>query len=418
MAERYSMTHISADRLLPSDRIVSDVGAVPARPRRRGAGIAAAALLLAASGGALLWQSQPVHGAAPPPPPPHVTVSRPLRQTVAVSSSFLGRLSAVDTVEMRAQVGGVLTSINFSDGQTVRKGDVLFTIDPRPYQVRLQQAVAQLQTSMAKRQLTGVELWRAQQLKRTNYGSAESVDQRLADAQSADADINTARAAITDAQLDLEYARITAPFTGRIGTHLVSVVNLVSGSRGGSQTTLLATLVSLDPIHVDFDMSEAEFIQFQKDHPGAIKAPVQLSLDGDGNFNRAGTLDFVDNAVNNGSGTIHVRATVPNPDLVLTPGEFARLHMAIARPTAALLVPAAAIVPDQSQNTVMVVGADGRAAPRIVQIGDLYRGLRIVKSGLGANDRVIIDGLMLARPGSKVTAIDGKIVPGDSAPQT
>jgi RND family efflux transporter MFP subunit len=145
---------------------------------------------------------------------------------------------------------------------------------------------------------------------------------------------------------------------------------------------------------------------------------VQLSLDGDGNFNRAGTLDFVDNAVNNGSGTIHVRATVPNPDLVLTPGEFARLRMAIAKPKPALLVPAAAIVPDQSQNTVMVVGADGTATPRIVQVGDLYRGLRIVKSGLSANDRVIIDGLMLARPGSKVNATEGTITPGEGSPQT
>jgi RND family efflux transporter MFP subunit len=381
--------------------------------------IATAALLVAASGGFLLWQSQQVHGAPPPPPPPHVTVSRPLRESVAVSTSFLGRLAAVDTVELRAQVGGTLTSINFSDGQTVHKGDVLFTIDPRPYQVKLQQAVAQLQNSVAKRQLTGVELWRAQQLKRSDYGSAETVDQRLADQQSAEADINTARAAITDAQLDLEYARITAPFTGRIGTHMVSVGNLVSGSRGGvSQTTLLATLVSLDPIHVDFDMSEAEFIEFQQDHAGAGKAPVQLSLDGDGNFNRAGTLDFVDNAVNNGSGTIHVRATVPNPDLVLTPGEFARLRMAIAKPKPALLVPAAAIVPDQSQNTVMVVGADGTATPRIVQVGDLYRGLRIVKSGLSANDRVIIDGLMLARPGSKVNATEGTITPGEGSPQT
>ncbi len=405
------MTYISPNRSIPADRVVSDDAqlAAPARGRR-GASIAAGVVLLAAAGGAVYWQGQQRHAAPPSPPPPHVTVSRPLQNSVAVSTSFLGQLSAVDTVELRAQVGGTLTAINFSDGQIVHKGDPLFTIDPRPYQVKLQQAAAQLQSSMAKKELTGVELWRAQQLKRSNYGSAETVDQRLADQRSADADINAARAAITDAQLDLEYARITAPFTGRIGSHLVSVGNLVSGSRGGvSQTTLLATLVSLDPIHIDFDMSEAEFIAFQQAHPGATKAQVSISLDGDGNFSRTGTLDFVDNAVNHGSGTIHLRATVPNPDFVLTPGEFARLRLAIDKPAPSLLVPAAAIVPDQSQNTVMVVGADGKAAPRIVQTGALYHGLRIVKSGLGAGDRVIIDGIMLARPGSKVTPVDGTI---------
>jgi len=411
------MTHISPDRPLPSERAISDGRTAPAPPRAfRRTGIAIAGLLIAAAGGGLLWQTQKGQVAPPAPPPPHVTVSRPLQQSVAVNTSFLGQFSAVDTVELRAQVGGILTSINFSDGQTVRKGDVLFTIDPRPYQVRLQEAVAQLQTSLAKKALTGAELWRAQQLKRSDYGSAETVDQRMADEQSADAAINTARAAITDAQLDLEYARITAPFTGRIGAHQVSVGNLVSGSRGGvSQTTLLATLVSLDPIYLDFDMSEAEFIAFQHDHPGATKAQVMISLDGDGNFSRSGTLDFVDNEVNRASGTIHVRATVPNPDLVLTPGEFARLRLSIAKPAPALLVPAAAIVPDQSQNTVMVVGADGKAAPRIVETGELYRGLRIVRSGLGAQDRVIIDGIMLARPGSKVTPVDGVIKPDSGA---
>jgi RND family efflux transporter MFP subunit len=344
------------------------------------------------------------------PPMPQVTVSRPLRQVVAVSTSFLGQFSAVDTVELRAQVGGILTSVDFRDGQIVHKGDLLFTIDPRPYQVKLQQAMAQLQSSVAKKALTGVELWRAQQLKRSDYGSAETVDQRAADERSAQAAIDSAQASVTDAQLDLEYARITAPFTGRIGAHLVSVGNLVSGSRGGtSETTLLATLVSLDPIHLDFDMSESEFIAFQAAHAGQANADVLISLNGDGSFSRHGTLDFVDNSVNRGSGTIHVRATVPNPDLTITPGEFARLRLAIGNPAPALLVPAAAIVPDQSQSMVMVVGADGKVAPRIVQTGELYHGLRIIKSGLDPDARVIIDGLMLARPGTPVTTVDGSI---------
>lgn len=408
------MTHISPQRPSPIERTIPGGDATPVRRplRWRGAAAAATALILAAIGGRFLWQAHQAHSGPTAPPPPHVTVSRPLQQTVAVSTSFLGQFSAVDTVELRAQVGGTLTAINFTDGQIVHKGDLLFTIDPRPYQVRLQQAVAQLQTSLARKVLTNAELWRAQQLKRSEYGTAETVDQRAADDHSAEAAIDSARAAITDAQLDLEYARITAPFTGRIGAHLVSVGNLVSGSRGGvSPTTQLATIVSLDPIYLDFDMSEAEFIAFQQAHPSATHADVLISLDGDGNFNRHGTLDFVDNSVNRASGTIHVRATVPNPDLSLTPGEFARLRLAISKPAPALLVPAAAVVPDQSQNIVMVVGPNGRATPRIVQTGDLYRGLRIVKSGLDPNDRVIIDGLMLARPGSPVVPLNGTITP-------
>jgi RND family efflux transporter MFP subunit len=318
-------------------------------------------------------------------------------------------------VELRAQVGGTLNSINFTDGQIVHKGDLLFTIDPRPYQVRLQQAVAQLETAQSKKSLTGVELWRAQQLKRSDYGTAESVDQRAADEHAADAAIESAHAAVNDAILDLQYARMTAPFTGRIGAHLVSVGNLVSGSRGGvSPTTLLATLVSLDPIHLDFDMSESDFIAFQQAHPGVVKTDVEISLDGNGKFNRHGTLDFVDNSVNRGSGTIHLRATVPNPDFSLTPGEFARLRLSIGNPSPSLLVPAAAVVPDQSQDTVMVVGNDDKVTPRIVQTGTLYRGLRIIKSGIGPNDRVIIDGVMLARPGHPVVPQNGAIQPDAS----
>ena len=407
------MTHISPDRPIPAQRALSDEELSAGNDRRTWhPGIAAAILVAGVIAAGLYWQATQTQPRPPAPPPPHVTVSRPLRQTVSVATSFLGQFSAVDMVELRAQVGGTLTSIDFTDGQIVHKGDLLFTIDPRPYQVRLEQAVAQLQTSQAKKELTAVELWRAQQLKRSDYGTAETVDQRAADERAAEAAIDAARAGVNDAALDLEYARMTAPFTGRIGTHLVSVGNLVSGSRGGvSQTTLLATLVSLDPIHLDFDISEADFIAYQQAHPGAAKTDVLVSLDGDGNFNRHGTLDFVDNSVDRASGTIHLRATVPNPDLALTPGEFARLRLAIGKSGPALLVPASAIVPDQSQDTVMIVGDDGKARPRIVQTGTLYRGLRIIRSGIGPNDRVIIDGLMLARPGSPVVPMDGAIKP-------
>jgi membrane fusion protein, multidrug efflux system len=368
--------------------------------------------VLAAVGGERIWWSseQP---APPPPPPPQVTVSLPLQQTVRATGRFLGQFSAVDSVELRAQVGGTLTAIEFQDGQIVHKGDPLFVIDPRPFQIRLDQAVAQFQTAQAKETLSEAELWRAQQLKRTDFGTAESVDQRAADQHSEQAAIDTAKAAIMDARLDLEFSRVTAPFTGRMGAHLVSVGSLVSGSRGGtSPTTLMATIVSLDPIHLDFDMSESDYLAYQQAHHGSVPHDdVDISLDGDGHFDRHGTLDFIDNAVNRSSGTIHARVTVPNPDLTVTPGQFARLRVAIGDPAPGLLVPAAAVVPDQSRQIVMTVAADGTVVPKQVETGDLYRGLRVIRSGLAPNDRVVIDGLVRVRPGIKVAPVAGAITP-------
>ncbi|HEY3847570.1 MAG TPA: efflux RND transporter periplasmic adaptor subunit [Acetobacteraceae bacterium] len=344
-------------------------------------------------------------------------MSLPLQQTVLATGRFLGQFSAVDSVELRAQVGGTLTAIGFKDGQIVHKDDPLFLIDPRPFQIRLDQAVAQFQTAQAKETLSEAELWRAQQLKRTEFGTAETVDQRAADQRSQQAAIDTAQAAIRDARLDLEFSRITAPFTGRIGAHLVSVGNLVSGSRGGtSPTTLLATIVSLDPIYLDFDMSESDYLAYQQAHHGAAPHDdVDISLDGDGHFDRHGVLDFIDNAVNRSSGTIHARVTVTNPDLTLTPGQFARLHVALGDPAPALLVPAAAVVPDQSRQIVMTVAADGTVVPKVVETGDLYRGLRVIRSGLSADDRIVINGVVRVRPGIKVTPISGAIIPDPPA---
>ena len=354
---------------------------------------------------------------APPPAPPQVTVSPPLQQTVQATGRFLGQFSAVDSVELRAQVGGTLTAIAFQDGQIVHQGDPLFTIDPRPFQIRLEQAVAQFQTAQAKRVLSQAELWRARELKRSDYGTAENVDQRAADERAAQAAIDTAKAAIRDAQLDLEYARITAPFTGRMGAHLVSAGSLVSGSRAGtSPTTLLATIVSLDPVYLDFDMSESDYRAYQQAHHGAApRDDVAISIDGDGHFDRHGTLDFIDNAVNRSSGTIHARATVPNPDLSVTPGQFARLRVALGNAAPVLLVPAAAVVPDQSRQIVMTVAPDGTVVPKPVETGDLEHGLRVIRSGLAATDRVVIDGLVRVRPGAKVTPVAGAIKPGPIA---
>jgi multidrug efflux system membrane fusion protein len=370
-------------------------------------------VVLAVIAAGYTWRGQTTQAAAPTPPPPQVTVSRPLQQSVAATAGFLGQFAAVNSAELRAQVGGTLTEIHFKDGQIVHQGDLLFAIDPRPYQIRLDQAVAQFQTAQAKVALTQSELWRAEQLKRTGFGTPESVDQRAADQRAAEAAVETAKAAIADARLDLEYSRLTAPFTGRIGAHQVSTGNLVSGSRGGTgPTTLLATIVSLDPIYLDFDMSEADYLAWQRNNPSGSGLPhgdVTISLDGDGQYDRHGTLDFIDNALNRGSGTIRARVTVPNPDLSITPGQFARLRLQTGHPAVALLVPAAAVMPDQSADIVMTVQADGTVAPKPVRVGEMHQGLRVIQSGLTPDDRVIIDGMMRARPGGKVTPVDGSV---------
>jgi RND family efflux transporter MFP subunit len=385
----------------------------PSGKRVRGIAWVGAVLLaaLATAAAEHAWRGDATQ-APSPPPPPQVTVAKPLQQTVADTTVLLGQFSAVDSVELRAQVGGTLVAITFKDGQVVHKGDPLFAIDPRPYQIKLDQAIAQLQTAEAKRSLADVELWRARQLKQSNFGSAEVADQRAADQHGAQAAVETAQAAIRDAQLDLEFSRLSAPFSGRIGAHLVSVGNLVSGSRGGTgPSTLLATIVSLDPIYIDFDMSEADYRAYQRGHGGAAPHDdVAISLGGDDRFDRDGTLDFLDNAVNRSSGTIHARATVPNPDLTITPGQFARLRVPLGRPAPALLLPAAAVVPDQANEMVMTVAADGTIVPKAVEIGGLYHGLRVIRAGLASTDTVVIDGLVRVRPGAKVTPTAGTIV--------
>jgi RND family efflux transporter MFP subunit len=320
---------------------------------------------------------------------------------------FLGQFSAVERVELRAQVGGTLTQIGFKDGDIVQKGDLLFVIDPVPYEIRLAEATAQRENARARLDLANVELARAQMLKRNGVVSAENLDQRASDQEAAQAAFNGAQAQLRDAQFDLDHCRIAAPFTGRIGSHLVSVGNLVAGSRtGSSPTTLLATMVSLDPIYLDFDMSESDYMAFLREREkqkGPLAEKVQVSLSDEKGFTHNGTLDFVDNALDRSSGTIHARATVPNSDLFLTPGGFARVRVEVAPPALALLVPDASVLPDQSEHIVLTVGLNNVVTPKQVQLGDLRGGLRVIRSGLMPSDQVIIDGIPIALPGSKVT---------------
>ena len=347
------------------------------------------------------------------PVPPQVVVSKPLVREVDARLGFLGQFSAVEQVELRAQVGGTLTGIHFKDGDVVHKSDLLFTIDSRPYEIRLAQADAQLDNAGARLALASRELNRAQTLAAKAAGTEQAVDQRTNDQHAAQAAVDDAKAQIHDAEFDLEHCRITAPFTGRIGTHLVSVGNLIAGSRAAtSPTTLLATLVSLDPIYLDFDMSESDFLTFSRDRARrnqGLANKVEIAVGDETEFARQGTLDFVDNALNRSSGTIHARATVPNPDGFLTPGVFARVRLVVGAPAQALLVPDTAVLPDQSEHIVMTVAPDGTVVPKQVAIGDVRGSLRVIRSGLAPNDRVIIDGIPHALPGTKVAPQDGAI---------
>src|SRR5260370_26569376 len=351
--------------------------------------------------------------AAAPTPTPVVTVSQPLQREVDVRAGFLGQFSAIDRVELRAQVGGTLTEIHFKDGQIVQKGDLLFVIDPRPYEIKLEQAKAALQTATARVALANNQLFRAQSLRRSDFATQETVDQRTNDHDASQPAVEDAKARVRDAELDLEYCRVRAPFTGRIGARQVSIGSLVAGSRAAtSPTTLLATLVSLDPLYLDFDMSESDFLTFSRERArskGPLANKVVIGLSDENSFNREGTLDFIDNSLDRSSGTIHARATVPNPDLFLAPGQFARLRVAIAPPAPVYLLPDAAVVVDQSQRLEMTVGSDATVKPKIVTTGDLRGGLRVIQSGLDAGDRVVIDGLVRAIPGTKVAPQDGTI---------
>ena len=372
-----------------------------------------AALALAA----LLWigfsYREGGQAAAVPMPPATVTVSTPLLREVDTRIGFLGQFSPVDRVELRAQVGGTLTELHFKDGQIVHKGDLLFVIDPRPYEIKLAEATAQLRTASSRFALANSELIRAQMLKRSSFGTAEAVDQRMSEQVAAQAAIDDAKAQIRDAQLDIEYCHITAPFTGRIGARLVSIGSLIAGSRAAtSPTTLLTTLVSLDPIYLDFDMSESDYLTFSRQRARlsrAVADEVAISLSDENQFARLGSLDFVDNALDRSSGTIHARASVPNPDYFLVPGEFARIRLTVVPPAPTLMLPDSAVMLDQSQQMVMTVSPDGTVVPKPVEVGDLRGGLRVILSGLAPDDRVIIDGLVRAIPGTKVAPQNGTI---------
>ncbi|WP_158047779.1 efflux RND transporter periplasmic adaptor subunit [Skermanella pratensis] len=387
------------------------------RPGSRAVWFAGAVLALALAGGAYTYvgvsHSAQAQTAATPPPP--VTVAKPLRRELIEWDEFTGQFSAVDFVEIRARVSGYLESVHFQDGQLVRKGDLLFVIDPRPFEAAVASAKAQLAQANARLDLANQQLARAASLRQRDVLSGSVYDERIQEARVATAGIEVAKAALRTAELDLEFTRITAPSAGRISKREVSVGNLIAGGSGGAPT-LLTTIVSLDPIYFDFDMSESDFLAYQRatargllaqQRDGGVQVQARLFDERDWPLN--GRIDFIDNQVDRGAGTIRARAVFDNPDLMLTPGQFGRLRLPGSELYTATLLPDSAIVSDQSNKIVLTVAEDGTVVPKPVRPGPIEDGLRIIRSGLDPEDRVIISGIVRARPGSKVTPQPGEI---------
>ncbi|KAA5602989.1 efflux RND transporter periplasmic adaptor subunit [Blastochloris sulfoviridis] len=364
-------------------------------------------------------------GSQPPAPPaaPAVTVANPVRKVVAETDEYVGRFVAIDAVEVRARVSGYLDAIHFTDGQLVKQGDLLFTIDRRPFEATLAQAKANLAQAKANLAFSESDLNRAQQLVRDKTITEQTFDQRVQAKRVAEANVAAQEAAVKQTELDLAFTELRAPISGRIGDRRVSPGNLVTGGVTGN-TTLLATIVSTDPIRFEFTIDEASFIRYQrlaKEGVDSIssregRTPVLLRLIDEKTFGHKGQMDFIDNVVEKGSGTIRGRAVFENANGLFTPGVFARIQVPAAAAGEALMVPDTAIASEQIRKFVYVVGDDDIAKPRYVVLGQLVDGLRVVKEGLSPQDRVVVNGLARIRPMMKVTPQpQGAAPPGPTA---
>jgi RND family efflux transporter MFP subunit len=352
-------------------------------------------------------QQQPT---AAPPPPPKVTVSQPISREVVEWEEYTGRLEAVESVEVRARVNGYLQSIHFKNGATVKQGDLLFVIDPRPYQAELERAKAELALANARLERTGKDLTRAQMLVRSRAVSEEEVDTRVSDQRQAQETVQAARATVNAVQLNVEFTQVRAPISGRISRNLVSVGNLING--GTTQSTLLTTIVSLDPIYCYFEADERSYLKGIRQlrngdrmNGRAGKQPVYVALADEENFPHQGSIDFMDNRLDQNTGTITARAVLPNPDLLLAPGLFARVRLSAGDKYKALMLPPEAVGSDLSQQFVFVVDDQNLVQSRKVTPGPLIDGLRVIRDGLQPDDWVIVKGVQRAKTGAKVDPI-------------
>jgi RND family efflux transporter MFP subunit len=342
------------------------------------------------------------------PSDPVVTVARPAQKTVVEQDEYVGRFVPIDSVEVRARVSGYLDQVHFTDGQMVKQGDLLFTVDKRPFQTSLDQASANLAQARANLAFTEADLARAAQLVRDKTITEQTFDQRTQAKKVAEAAVAAQEAAVRQARLDLSFTELRAPVDGRIGDRRVSPGNLVTGGTGGN-TTMLASIVSLDPIRFEFTFDEASYIRYERlshDNKDVTSrngsAQVALRLIDESDYAHEGRMDFVDNAIDRGSGTIRGRAVFANPNGVFTPGMFGRVRVPGSPPYTALLVPDSAVGTEQARKYVLVVDGENVVRLKYVTLGQMSGDLRVVKDGLTIDDRIVVNGLMRARPGAKV----------------
>jgi RND family efflux transporter MFP subunit len=368
-------------------------------------------------------QEQPKQAA---PPPPTVTVAKPVQRSVVDYDEYVGRFVAIDSVEVRARVSGYLQKVHFQDGQIVKQGDLLFTIDPRPFQNALDQARANLAAARANLAYAEADLARGQQLVRDKTITEQIYQQRMQAKRTAEATVAAQEAVVRQAELDLEFSELRAPISGRIGDRRVSPGNLVAGGAQGSQTgsttqpstTLLATIVSTDPIRFEFTFDEASYLRYERTEKSGKDMssregglPVALKLIDEKDFIHPGRMDFIDNVIDRTSGTIRGRAVFKNAEGLLTPGMFGRVRVPGSPSYVALGVPDTAIGTEQARKYVLVADAENIARQKYVTLGQVVDGLRVIKDGLQADDRVIVNGLMQVRAGQKVTPQEQNAAP-------
>ncbi|MDO6416812.1 efflux RND transporter periplasmic adaptor subunit [Sphingomonas sp. BIUV-7] len=386
------------------------------RPRnwRRNGALGVAAAAVAFGGYSLLHRGAPAEATAPPPT---VSVAAPLVRDVSQWDDYVGRFAPSRTVEIRPRVSGAVTGVHFKDGDIVRAGQLLFTIDQRPFAAALAEARANAASAASTVALARADLGRVNRLAGDEAVSAGEIDAIKARLQAAEAGLAAATARVRSRALDLEFTTVRAPIAGRISDRRIDAGNLVAGGDNGAGT-LLTTINALDPIYFSFDGSEALYLKAQRDRQTGGAQPVEIQLQDESGYRWKGRLDFTDNRLDTRSGTIRGRAVLANPDYFLTPGMFGNMRLGHSGTVKAMLVPDAAIQTDQARKTLLVVDAGGTVAAKPVTLGPVIEGLRIIRTGLAAGDRVVIAGTQVAVPGAKVTASPGRIVPEQATATT
>jgi RND family efflux transporter MFP subunit len=348
--------------------------------------------------------SQTLAQGAPAQAPP-VTVAKPVVKDIVERTDFIGRFEAIDQVDIRARVSGYLDKVHFQDGTFVKAGDLLFTIDPRPYRNALEEAQSAVTSAQVRLEFSQSDLDRAEQLRRTGNVTDQVFDQRRQAFLTAKAELDRAQAALRQAQLDVEFTQVKSPLSGRISRKLISEGNLVNANQ-----TILTNVLTLDPIQFYFDVDERSFLAYSRQSQGGTKTSangetneVVLTLTDERLGQRKGQLDFVDNRLDAASGTIRLRAIFDNKDLFLTPGLFGRVTIGASDPYRGILLPDEAIGSDQDRRVVYVVGENNVVSLKSVRIGPRIDGYRVIRDGLTGNETLVVNGLVRVRPGAPIT---------------